>query len=95
MDEKTKATMLKYRKNSREQIQVDMAKGMKAKIKAYAERRGLSMSALIIQLLEEEMLHDGFSAEWNKRMREEQAREEQERQDVLASIRAEMKPPVR
>ena len=89
MDEKTKATMLKYRKNAREQIQVDMAKGMKAKIKAYADKRGMSMSALILQLLESEMQFDGFSAEWDK----EHA--EPDRQSVVDAIKSEMKPPAK
>ena len=99
MDEKTKATMLKYRKTAREQIQIDMAKGMKAKIKAFADRQGVSMSALILQLIEREMQADGFAAEWERKERIERAEREKaeqaERDAVLAAIRSEMKPPVR
>ena len=94
MDEKTKATMLRYRKNAREQIQIDMAKGMKAKIKAYAERRGVSMSALIMRLVEEEMNQDAaFVAEWAEHERTESERIEQERTETVSAIRAGMKPP--
>lgn len=94
MDAKTKATMLKYRKNSREQIQIDMAKGMKAKIKAYADKNGVSMSALILRLLEAEMQKDGeFCAMWAAKEREESERIEAEKAATVAAIKAEMKPP--
>lgn len=95
MDEKTKATMLKYRKNAREQIQVDMAKGMKAKIKAYAESKGMSMSALILQLLEHEMRFDGFNEEWAKSHNENGGENDAEREAVVNAIKAGMKPPVK
>lgn len=96
MDEKTKATMLKYRKNAREQIQIDMAKGMKAKIKAYADRHGMSMSALILNLLETEMQNDDeFTTEWNAKIESERVAAEQEMQETVAAIRSGMKPPER
>ena len=96
MNDKTKATMLKYRKNAREQIQVDMAKGMKAKIKAYADKNGVSMSALILQLLDAEMSKDAeFCAEWEERVKSEQLAAEQAMQEEIDAIRAEMKPPAR
>ena len=94
MNEKTKATMLKYRKNAREQIQVDMAKGMKAKIKAYADKNGMSMSALILQLLDAEMSKDAeFCAEWAEREKADRMKAEQEMADTVAAIKAGMKPP--
>ena len=94
MTEKAKATMLRYRKNAREQIQVDMAKGMKAKIRAYADKSGVSMSALIMQLLESEMSKDAeFCAEWAAKVEAEQAEAEQVRQAEVDAIRASMKPP--
>lgn len=94
MNEKTKATMLKYRKNSREQIQIDMAKGMKAKIKAYADKNGVSMSALILRLLEAEMSQDAeFIAEWAEKVRQEQEATEREKEETVAAIKSEMKPP--
>ena len=96
MNEKTKATMLKYRKNAREQIQVDMAKGMKAKIKAYADKNGVSMSALILQLLDAEMSKDAeFCAEWDERVKSEQLSAEQAMQAEIDAIKVEMKPPAR
>lgn len=89
MDEKTKASMMKYRKASREQIQIDVAKGVKAKVKAYAEKRGMSMSALIMTLLENEMTHDGFSAEWEKRVAMEKAKQETIKKAEIERIKAE------
>lgn len=94
MDEKTKATMLRYRKSARDQIQVDMAKGMKAKIKAYADKSGVSMSALILRLLEEEMAHDSeFCAEWAEKVERERLEAEREKQATVEAIKSGMKPP--
>lgn len=90
MNEKTKATMLKYRKNSREQIQVDMAKGMKAKIKAYADKNGVSMSALILRLLETEMEQDAeFCIDWAAKIESEQAEQDAAKQAEIDRIKAE------
>lgn len=94
MDEKTKATMLKYRKNSREQIQVDMAKGMKAKIKAYADKNGVSMSALILRLLETKMAQDAeFCSAWQDKIESERAEQERAMQSEIDAIKVSMKPP--
>lgn len=90
MNEKTKATMLKYRKNSREQIQVDMAKGMKAKIKAYADKNGVSMSALILRLLETEMAHDtDFTSAWQAQVESERAEQDATKQAEIDRIKSE------
>lgn len=93
MKENTKASMLKYRKANREQIQIDVAKGVKAKVKAFAEQRGMSMSALIMQLLDNEMKADGFGAEWDAaesaRLAAEQAEFERARQAVVDALKAE------
>ena len=90
MNEKTKATMLKYRKNSREQIQVDMAKGMKAKIKAYADKNGVSMSALILRLLETEMAQDAeFCSAWQDKIESERAEQDAVKQAEINRIKSE------
>ena len=90
MNEKTKATMLKYRKNAREQIQVDMAKGMKAKIKAYADKNGVSMSALILRLLEMEMAQDtDFTSAWQAQVESEQAEQDATKQADINRIKSE------
>lgn len=90
MNEKTKATMLKYRKNSREQIQVDMAKGMKTKIKAYADKNGVSMSALIMRLLETEMAQDAeFCNMWAAKIESEQTEQDAAKQAEIERIKAE------
>lgn len=93
MDEKTKASMLKYRKNARGQIQIDVAKGVKAKVKAYAASKGMSMSALIMQLLESEMQFDGFNKTWTDDTETERKAAEEEKARVIAAIRAQGKPP--
>ena len=96
MDEKTKATMLRYRKSARDQIQVDMAKGMKAKIKAYDDKSGVSMSALILRLLEEEMAQDAeFCTEWAEKVERERLEAEREKQATVEAIKSGMKPPTK
>lgn len=86
MNEKTKATMLKYRKAKREQIQIDVAKGTKAKVKAFAEQRGISMSALIMQLLDREMREAGFKYEPEE---DAAALDEQARREAVERAKAE------
>ena len=95
MTDSMRASIAKYKKEKREQVRLDVPKGTLAKYKAFAERQGMSMTAYIVQLMEREMAESGFSAEWDKKVRAEQDAAEREREAVLASIRAEMKPPVR
>ena len=92
-DEKARIRNDRYKKAKREKVALDVPKGTKEKYRAFAERQGMSMTAYIVMLMEREMMESGFNAEWNKKMREEQAREEKELEEVLASIRSEMKPP--
>ena len=46
-----KATM-KYKKNNLERIALDVPKGKKELYRTYAEKRGLSLTAYIVQLIE-------------------------------------------
>lgn len=94
-NEKTKARNIKSLQKNFEQVRLTVRRGTLAKYKAFAERQGMSMTAYIVQLMEREMTESGFSAEWDKKVRAEQDAAEQKRQDVLAEIRSEMKPPKR
>lgn len=94
-DEKAKASMMRYKKEKRDEVRLNVPKGTLAKYKAFAERQGMSMTAYIVQLMEREMAESGFSAEWARHEKEEQDRAEAERDAVLAAIRSEMKPPAR
>ena len=89
MNENTKASMLKYRKANREQIQIDVAKGVKAKVKAYAASKGMSMSALIMQLLESEMSFDGFNKTWAAIEEQERAERDAAMKNRIEQIKAE------
>ena len=54
-NESGKNATMKYRKKAIERIAVDVPKGKKDEYKAFAESRGLSLTALIVQLIEREM----------------------------------------
>lgn len=95
-DEKTKARNIRSLQKNYEQIRLTVRKGTLAKYKAFAERRGMSMTAFITALMEEEMAKDAeFCAEWAAKVEAEQAASEQDRQSVVDAIKAEMKPPER
>ena len=49
----------KYKATHREQLKLDVPKGSKDKYKAYAQKQGKSLTALIIELLEADMLKNG------------------------------------
>lgn len=95
MNESMKASIRKYQREKREQVRLDVAKGTLAKYKAYAASKGMSMTALMTQLMEREMENDGFNKTWAAI--EEQEREEREAamREEIDRIKAEMKPPVR
>lgn len=49
----------KYQNAHLEQIRIWVKKGFKDKYKAYAQKQGKSLTALIIELLEADMLKNG------------------------------------
>lgn len=53
-DRQNKATQ-KYQKENLEQVRFWVTKGKKEEYKKFAESRGLSLTALIVQLIEREM----------------------------------------
>ena len=54
-NESRKIASMKYRKKAIERIAVDVPKGKKDEYKAFAESRGLSLTAYIVKLIEEDM----------------------------------------
>lgn len=54
-NESRKIASMKYRKKAIERIAVDVPKGKKDEYKAFAESRGMSLTAYIVKLIEEDM----------------------------------------
>ena len=93
-DEKTKARNIKSLQKNFEQVRLTVKKGTLAKYKAFAERKGMSMTAFITSLVEEEMSKDAeFCAEWAEREKADRMKAEQEIAETVAAIKAGMKPP--
>ena len=77
-------------------MRLDVPKGTLAKYKAFAERKGMSMTAFVTSLVEAEMAKDAeFCAEWEERAKAEQAESERAVQEQIDAIRSELKPPER
>ena len=51
----------KYKAAHREQLKLDIPKGYKDKFKAYAQSKGVSLTALIIDLINKDMEAEGFT----------------------------------
>ena len=58
-DEKAKERTIKYMKNSRVKLTLNLPLGDKERYKIYAESKGMSLTALIVKLLEEDMKNNG------------------------------------
>ena len=54
-DEKSKIRTMKYMKEKRENLNINLPKGKKEELKNYAKSKGKSLTALILELLEKEM----------------------------------------
>ena len=54
-DEKSKARTMKYMRDKRENLVINLPKGDKDRYKAYAASQGKSLTALIVELLTKEM----------------------------------------
>lgn len=53
--EAQKRATQKYKATSRESLSIDMPKGYKARYKTHAHKRGKSLTALILELLENDI----------------------------------------
>ena len=54
-DEKAKERTMKYIKEKRDNLNLNLPKGDKERYKAHAERKGKSLTALIVELLERDI----------------------------------------
>lgn len=54
-DEKAKQRTMKYMKEKRDKLTLNFPLGDKDRYKAYAESQGMSLTALIVKLLEEDI----------------------------------------
>lgn len=59
-DEKAKERIMRCLKKNYEQFNVRMPKGLKAKYKAFAESRGMSLTDMITRYLDSEIEKSGF-----------------------------------
>lgn len=51
----------KYKATRREQLNLDVPKGVKEKYKAYAQSKGVSLTKLFMELIEKDMQENGFA----------------------------------
>ena len=65
-DEKSKARTMKYMKEKRDKLTLNLPLGDKERFKAYAESKGKSLTALIIDLIEADMINEQKAAEPKK-----------------------------
>lgn len=54
-NEKSKARTMRYMKENRDKLTLNLPKGAKEKYREYAQSKGMSLTELIVQLLEEDM----------------------------------------
>lgn len=88
-DAKAKASMMKYKKEKREEVRLNVPKGTLAKYKAYAASKGMSMTALMTQLMEREMENDGFNKKWSAIEEAEQAEQDATKQAEIDRLKSE------
>ena len=50
----------KYKATRREQLNLDVPKGVKEKYKAYAQSKGVSLTKLVMELINKDMQESGF-----------------------------------
>lgn len=54
-DEKSKERTMRYMKEKRDKLTLNLPAGDKERYKAHAETKGMSLTALIVDLLEQDM----------------------------------------
>ena len=57
-NEKAKINTMKYMKEKRDKLTLNLPLGYKEKYRAYAESQGKSLTALIMELIEADMKHN-------------------------------------
>ena len=58
-NEKAKISTMKYMKEKRENLNINLPLGAKERYKAHAQARGKSLTALIVELLEQDIKENG------------------------------------
>lgn len=58
-NEKSKVNTMKYMKEKRDKLTLDMPKGAKERYRQHAQSQGKSLNALIIELLERDIAEKG------------------------------------
>lgn len=59
-NENAKNSTIKYRRAHRDSLTLDFPRGYKAKFRAYAQSKGMTLTALIIYLITRDMEAAGF-----------------------------------
>lgn len=54
-DEKSKERTMRYMKEKRDKLTLNLPAGDKERYKAHAERRGMSLTALLVELIEKDI----------------------------------------
>lgn len=62
-DEKSKERTMKYMKEKRDKLTLNLPLGDKERYRKYAESKGLSLTALIVQLIEKDMTENPPAAD--------------------------------
>ena len=89
-DAKAKASMMKYKKEKREEVRLNVPKGTLPKYKAFAEKKGMSMTAFITALVESEIAKDtDFASAWQAKAESERAAAESVKQAEIDRLKAE------
>ena len=57
-DEKAKERTIRYMKESRDKLTLNLPKGDKERYKAYAESKGKSLTSIFVELIEADMKKD-------------------------------------
>lgn len=89
-DEKAKARNIRSLQKNFEQVRLTVKKGTLAKYKAFAEKRGMSMTAFITALVEAEIAQDtDFTSAWQAHVESEQAEQDASKQAEIDRIKSE------
>lgn len=89
-DEKAKARNIRSLQKNFEQVRLTVKKGTLAKYKAFAEKRGMSMTAFITALVEAEIAQDtDFTSAWQAQVESEQAEQDASKQAEIDRIKSE------
>lgn len=58
-DDNSKKATIKYMKENRDKLTLNLPRGLKEQFKSYAKSQGKSLTSLIIQLIDDDMKNSG------------------------------------